>query len=390
MLWAFKILKSKSIKKNNNFNKSFYCFGYESFKIIDLFSDLFVKKLNLIYISVFQRLFFIGYFMSLDNESKSKEDSNLDENKHSKDSDNPSSSTHHPSPFRKDVQDRLSSPEQLDQLLHVVRPKGWVALIGVIIFLAALVTWSIFGSIPIEVVGRGIILTENGLFGITAIQEGIVTSIPVKIGQWVEQDDVIAVLDSNGVQKTLKAAQKGKIVEIDIAIGDYVNMNTLIGYGQYPLEKGQTLICHAYFSILDGEKIKMGMEGKINVENIDKSIWGYLLGNVSYIAEYPASDKELFDMLRNPELINYIKQGSSSVINVQLTPVVNVLTDSGYAWTTPTGPHQYVKAGSICEVRIITNQRTPLSYIFPMFYQKNTPSLGNNPNIFPENVDGKS
>jgi hypothetical protein len=301
-----------------------------------------------------------------------------------------SSSNTSNSPFRKEAQDRLSSPEQLDQLLKVIRPKGWLALLGVGIFLIALVFWSFYGSIPIEVTGKGIILTERGLFGITALQEGVVDSISVKVGQWVEADDVVATLSYQGEQKVLKAGQKGKIIELDVGIGDYVAQNSSIGYGQYPLETNQTLVCHAYFPVSEGEKIQKGMEGKIGFENIDPNTWGYLLSNVDFIAQYPASDKELFDILRNQELVSYVKQGVLSVINVQLKPIINKFTVSGYSWTTPTGPHEYIKSGSICEVRIIINERSPISYIFPLLYERKTSEIGPDPNKFPQNSGTKS
>ncbi len=44
--------------------------------------------------------------------------------------------------FRKSVMDRLSSPEELNDYLHVTRPAVWVALIAVILVLAGSLVWS--------------------------------------------------------------------------------------------------------------------------------------------------------------------------------------------------------------------------------------------------------
>ena len=44
--------------------------------------------------------------------------------------------------FRKSVMDRLSSPEELNDYLHVTRPTVWIALIAVIIVLVGAFVWS--------------------------------------------------------------------------------------------------------------------------------------------------------------------------------------------------------------------------------------------------------
>lgn len=60
--------------------------------------------------------------------------------------------------FRKESLERLSSPEQLDQLMQVVNAKSWISLVtlGSLVFMVLL--WSILGRIPIVVVGRGILV----------------------------------------------------------------------------------------------------------------------------------------------------------------------------------------------------------------------------------------
>ncbi len=60
--------------------------------------------------------------------------------------------------FRKESLERLSSPEQLDQLMQVVSPRSWLPLatLGCLVGLALL--WSILGRIPITASGQGILV----------------------------------------------------------------------------------------------------------------------------------------------------------------------------------------------------------------------------------------
>ncbi|WP_416669610.1 hypothetical protein [Egbenema bharatensis] len=73
--------------------------------------------------------------------------------------------------FRKESLERLSSPEQLDQLIQIVSPRSWLPLasLGMLIGLGFL--WSVVGKIPITVSGRGVFVrsadSSNELVGLT-------------------------------------------------------------------------------------------------------------------------------------------------------------------------------------------------------------------------------
>ncbi|MEI8165694.1 MAG: hypothetical protein WCG26_04925 [Chloroflexales bacterium] len=64
--------------------------------------------------------------------------------------------------FRKVALDRLASPDQLDQLLQVTGPTGWLALVVLAALLVAVVLWSALGSLALEVAGKGQILAPTG------------------------------------------------------------------------------------------------------------------------------------------------------------------------------------------------------------------------------------
>lgn len=63
--------------------------------------------------------------------------------------------------FRKESLERLSSPEQLDQLMQVVNAKSWIPLatLGSLVMLALI--WSVFGRIPTTAIGKGTLVHPN-------------------------------------------------------------------------------------------------------------------------------------------------------------------------------------------------------------------------------------
>ena len=60
--------------------------------------------------------------------------------------------------FRKVSIERLSSPEQLDQLLKVNSMGSWAALLAVLVLLGLTVVWAFQGSIATTAPGQGVIV----------------------------------------------------------------------------------------------------------------------------------------------------------------------------------------------------------------------------------------
>src|SRR5690349_13332380 len=52
--------------------------------------------------------------------------------------------------FRQAALEKLSSPEELDQLMQVTTPRGWFALIALIVLITVVVIVAVFTVIPIR------------------------------------------------------------------------------------------------------------------------------------------------------------------------------------------------------------------------------------------------
>ncbi len=100
--------------------------------------------------------------------------------------------------FTKSALERLSSPEQLDVLMRVTDPKGWVALAAVGFLLFAAVIWGIFGRIPKTVDGQGILIRGGAVLDIESGTAGRVTEFLVESGDLVELGQVIATIGQGG------------------------------------------------------------------------------------------------------------------------------------------------------------------------------------------------
>jgi HlyD family secretion protein len=124
--------------------------------------------------------------------------------------------------FRKASLDRLSSPEQLDLLVEVTTPKGWLALIALLAIIATAVVWSFFGTIPSRVSGMGILVKKGGLSSVSSVAAGQLAEIYVTAGAEVKRGDKVARLSLPDLAAELRNAQ----ATLDSLQGEHEQLNT--------------------------------------------------------------------------------------------------------------------------------------------------------------------
>jgi HlyD family secretion protein len=105
--------------------------------------------------------------------------------------------------FRKVALERLSSPEQLDQLMQVTDPKGWLALcaLGALLVLALL--WGVWGVIPTEATGEGILLRRGGVSDLVAPGAGQIEEVLVGVGDVIAKGQPVATLRQEQLQRQI-------------------------------------------------------------------------------------------------------------------------------------------------------------------------------------------
>lgn len=109
--------------------------------------------------------------------------------------------------FRKVALERLSSPEQLDQLMQVTDPKGWLALCALGALLAAGLAWGIWGAIPTEAAGDGILLRRGGVSDLVATGSGPVQEVLVAVGDVIAKGQPVATIHQEGLLRQIRDAR---------------------------------------------------------------------------------------------------------------------------------------------------------------------------------------
>ena len=111
--------------------------------------------------------------------------------------------------FRSAALKQLNSPDDLDRLVRVTRPIGWVAGLALALMIAAVIGWSLVGRLPTRVSGDGLVLPQGGrVVEMQARGSGILSELSVHVGDQVEVGQVIGRLGSTESERELSAVRK--------------------------------------------------------------------------------------------------------------------------------------------------------------------------------------
>lgn len=406
--------------------------------------------------------------------------------------------------FRSVALERLSSPEQLDQLMRVTTPKGWLLLVGVAALLVTALVWGVLGSIPERISGQGILIRSGGVLEVEAPGDGRVTDVAVRVGDIVSEGQVVARIARQDLVLRIQQA-RAQVAELrrrhqeqvrfgqrDVALqGSYLaqrreqlratieagestlqalrervrneeqlveqglitrqallstiqqrdqaeervrqNRSTLVqldadhgkavNQNQRAAEESQARLTDAerelarlenelrttseitspytgrvlevmaeqgsmvsrglpiltvdltgkavkgleailYIPSVHGKKIKPGMEVQIAPSTVKKEEYGYLLGTVTYVSDFPVTPQGMTRVLKNEQLVSALSGNDAPYeIHVDLLPDPDNV--STYRWTSNEGPPLRIQSGTLAQAGIVVERRRPILMVIP-------------------------
>lgn len=107
--------------------------------------------------------------------------------------------------FRESASNQYATFEQIDSLMHVIRPSGWLWLVVVSIISLTVIFWSVAGSIVTRVHGEGIVVHEGGIVGnVLAPEAGRLIRYTVHSGDKVKKGQLVAEIDQPLLQQEVE------------------------------------------------------------------------------------------------------------------------------------------------------------------------------------------
>jgi multidrug efflux pump subunit AcrA (membrane-fusion protein) len=269
--------------------------------------------------------------------------------------------------FRQSALEKLSSPEQLDTLMKVTTPVGWVALaaVGVMLLIAAI--WGFVGKLPVRIAGQGILISPGGVQTLSAPLSGQMDDIYVEPGDSIKAGQVVARIRVDGQPAGAKviSAYSGQVIEIQAGVESLVERGDAILSLEVHEELGvNDLQAILYLAPADGKRIRPGMSVQLAPSTVKPEEYGYLLGRVISVGEFPATQQGMLQVLNNLELVKLLSTGGAP-IEVRVDLVISPDQASGYAWTSPSGPPIELDSGTLTQAWITLSEISPINLLLP-------------------------
>jgi biotin/lipoyl-binding protein len=264
--------------------------------------------------------------------------------------------------FRRVALERLSSPERLDLLLQVTQPRSWIALatICAIVVLAAI--WSIVGRVPTSIMGRGLMIEEEGLLRVTAPLAGEVVEMRIRSGQVIQEGDVVATIRTpTEGPRPVEAAIGGVVIAQLVWRGDYIREGTIL-FLVDPATTSADATLYVPFAV--GKRAQPGMRVQIAPATAKREEYGVMSGEVVRVADFPATAQEITALTDDADLARqYLAQGA--VVQVRVHLQADPTTPSGFVWSSGEGPPYKITNGTPVVGTIVIDEQRPISLLFP-------------------------
>ncbi len=157
----------------------------------------------------------------------------------------------------------------------------------------------------------------------------------------------------------------GIVVELPVQVGDRVSVNQVVMTLEQLTEKKLDLTVVQYYPAISAKKIIQSMSMLVAPGTVKVDQFGYALASVYFVAEFPATEAQLMEDVRNEALVKQIlSQGP--VLEVRASLEKNTSTFSGYRWTSSGGPPLKLGPGTECTSSVIVESIAPITLAIPM------------------------
>ena len=174
-----------------------------------------------------------------------------------------------------------------------------------------------------------------------------------------------ALIDDLDEFSKLVSPYTGRVLEIAVDVGDIVENGTPLFRIELMGRDIKTMEAVMYFPAGEGKRVLQGMTAQIAPTIVKQSEYGYLLGLVTYVADYPSTWQGMMRMLQNETLVQGLTQGGAP-IEVRADLIPDPRTPSGYKWSSSRGPDVRLQTGTACFTTVTVAKQRPIDLVIPL------------------------
>jgi len=172
-----------------------------------------------------------------------------------------------------------------------------------------------------------------------------------------------SLLEARKQAATILSPYAGRVVELKTGPGMLVNQGSPVLTIERAGTKG-SLEAVIYLSAAEGKKVRPDMVGQIVPSTVRREEHGFMIGKVSYVADYPATPQSMQLLLQNDALVRDLAGDAPPIeVRAAIQPAAN---QSGYQWSSAAGAPVTLSSGTLCRAEIVVERQRPISLVIPI------------------------
>lgn len=262
--------------------------------------------------------------------------------------------------YRKSSIEKLSNPEQLDRAITISSPMSWLALLGVVGIVVAVIVWSIMGTLPETTSIQGVIVPPQNVGAVYADCVGVVSKIEKNTGDTVSSGSAVVSVSSGKSEETqILAQQNGELSQMLVAEGDMVYAGAEVA--RYTPEDSGTQVLACYVPAVQAAQLTEGMRMLVNPASVDSQKYGHMEASIVSIGQYPANVNNMWYVLGADNLVADQFLANGPVVTVVCELRTDESTKSGYYWSSGSGGELTVANSVYASATVITDESAPIT-----------------------------
>ena len=254
--------------------------------------------------------------------------------------------------FNTEALQALDDKSELTEMPQVASPALWLILTSLLMICAIALFWCIFGKLNYTVNATGVVFPFAEARPISVPFEGTVHHVIATNGQKLAAGDPIASVRSQLATTTLTSPENGVVLTSKPAETKFVAREPVVWILPQKLQLHEREVL-AYVPFAHLRKVKIGAKVQVTPADLEREKWGYAVGTVTSIEQYPTDRQAVAQRLKLAELAAIIP-AEQPVYEVRI--VLDRGAD-GLIWSRKKSQNMAVTTGMPCNVQIIWSQK---------------------------------
>jgi HlyD family secretion protein len=171
------------------------------------------------------------------------------------------------------------------------------------------------------------------------------------------------------LQSVIASPYSGRVLEVKQKRGDVIAAGTPVLSLQLAGSDATGLQAVIYVDPASGKNVVPGLQVELSPTTAPRAEFGFMLGTVTYVSEFPATAEGMMRVLSNQGLVQSLSaKGPPFAVYADLKP--DGTSASGYQWSSPKGAALAVNSGTLCNITITFRSRRPIELVIPYLREK--------------------